>query len=1291
MFAGLAVNLGSYSGGPGILEVEIKFGYYNVDGFRSNVPYYHFARLQKYLQDNLGKSIVDDFTINGITHEESTVSAYPNIRKITVAGRADSPDIITWENKTVLQDIDIRAYDIRLSINREVKVEKPVYQLPRPTIRERSRISFILYHKDEPAGKIDMTEVMMTINNTMRQSFEVEMEMLGDDISRFERLTEVLFKILHGTNFLYTVTEKNNMQSAVATMLQKQNVLEGSIMVNGHREKLFVEARNVKRRDIVYGGIVGNPSTSYNLTFKADGIRKLLVIHTTGIWLVYPPEEFNLMVLPSNNKVITIKNVQTPYSKLLSSYNLTVLDGELVGTNLYLAFDVLSNAGNLAVQKEHYSARLRIARAYKTFSVTDFAIDTKETTSLLTPEDFFKYTTEYLHKRKQLSYPEDGLMFIPENAPYNPHSELRPMHDRVLTEVPDTCKWKEPVNITIDFAIEHRQGEIVLLSGAHGRNVPFVGDDINPVTPDMIDHTAALTLNVPSGKVVEYEFINNKFSPRIVRYNKLYPNSLEVALDNWKDINDPVTVETMEGKDLDLVFTYHNRVKKSLYDYAKGKTLLDIGSGKGGDIKKWKNANFTHIVAVEPNSDNRATFVSRRARAQMDNNIYLVPTGGEDTEAITAAVQEFIPRGKVDVVSIMLSLSFFWASSEHLEALVDTIVHNLKPGGKIIFLTIDGDVITQIMEPWNAPHFHNLKLANVTVKLFPPCSGWGRAVEFTIPNSIVNTQLEYLVHLADLTLALQSYGFRLTQRYRAEKEKLLSKDGLIYTSMYSYGVYENVSDEQLLNIGSPKNKILPTIKCPDMSSYVSEMTVFPSSPVDKTLPSPSPNSISMCANPQNVVTAQRYPQFITPGALAPTLAQASAPTNISITSPIAPIGSPVNKPTRNLINITPIGNSVNEPTEETEHNFAQVHTDILTGIPDQPPFLNRVPFQIPSEFQSQREEAERIPMDEPVPVPRPSSPRSENPVTLPPVNIPIPKIVVNSPPLQILHLGPLDTNDDTYAPIVCTWSTNMVRIATLGGGDCLIHSVLKAFYRPYQDSNSTLRRISLARAFRQGLGDLLSYPNLQALPLPKWQQSASGVLPDRQWTIWQSISDSQFPYMTLNEFIDPIELNESRVDYSLSGLKALYNSSAFLGNESYNYIAQIIKCNLYIWEGKRDDLHPHHYAFYKREAPSIFIAGNTQHYEVIGRIVDGRIQTVFTDADTDIMMALDKFYPDRYEISQNTDIVGGMAKTLRDDFTDPTTKKVVIPQTLFTSFAADDPLITLINAAVPILKSMDLI
>ena len=140
-------------------------------------------------------------------------------------------------------------------------------------------------------------------------------------------------------------------------------------------------------------------------------------------------------------------------------------------------------------------------------------------------------------------------------------------------------------------------------------------------------------------------FINNKFSPRIVRYNKLYPNSLEVALDNWKDINDPVTVETMEGKDLDLVFTYHNRVKKSLYDYAKGKTLLDIGSGKGGDIKKWKNANFTHIVAVEPNSDNRATFVSRRARAQMDNNIYLVPTGGEDTEAITAAVQEFIPRG----------------------------------------------------------------------------------------------------------------------------------------------------------------------------------------------------------------------------------------------------------------------------------------------------------------------------------------------------------------------------------------------------------------------------------------------------------------------------------------------------------------------------------------------------------------------------------------------------------------------------------------------------------------------
>ena len=73
----------------------------------------------------------------------------------------------------------------------------------------------------------------------------------------------------------------------------------------------------------------------------------------------------------------------------------------------------------------------------------------------------------------------------------------------------------------------------------------------------------------------------------------------------------------------------------------------------------------------------------------MSSRVIVVPTGGEDFVTISNAVKEFIPGGKVDAVSLMLSLSFFWQSNETLNSLVNTIISVLKPGGKIIFLTIN--------------------------------------------------------------------------------------------------------------------------------------------------------------------------------------------------------------------------------------------------------------------------------------------------------------------------------------------------------------------------------------------------------------------------------------------------------------------------------------------------------------------------------------------------------------------------------------------------------------------------
>lgn len=50
---------------------------------------------------------------------------------------------------------------------------------------------------------------------------------------------------------------------------------------------------------------------------------------------------------------------------------------------------------------------------------------------------------------------------------------------------------------------------------------------------------------------------------------------------------------------------FHNKIKITLLSLLPKTSLLDIGSGKGGDINKWYNLNFNKICAVDPILDLR--------------------------------------------------------------------------------------------------------------------------------------------------------------------------------------------------------------------------------------------------------------------------------------------------------------------------------------------------------------------------------------------------------------------------------------------------------------------------------------------------------------------------------------------------------------------------------------------------------------------------------------------------------------------------------------------------------------
>jgi hypothetical protein len=1164
------------------LELEAKFGFYTNRGFNSNVPYVHYDRLLNYLQNakDMGPEEI----------EESSVAQFENIRRVNTTLFGDSPEVIFWQRKINIRNIEIYEYDIRISINVEETLEEIPSNFKPTVIRNRTRHSF-----KNNIIKIDMTEVMMMEEDkVIRPHYEVEVEFIGksEELSNFSQQLENIFKLLRGTNIIYTNVIKRKLIDDV-------NEIIGTNKYGMIDKNVLVEARNIKRRDLVYGGIVGNnfiesknilsyprtqrmnvPGTNYAITYKADGLRKMLIIHTSGIWLVYPPYEFNLVINGTSNL--------TQITLFLQKFNGTILDGELVipkeNKNIkywYLAFDCLSLLGSSKIQFESYMRRRELVMGIgKSIQTPILTIDVKPTEEIKTPRDFFRLVRNFLDNRDKLEYNQDGIMFIPIDVIYNPFSQKYDLKQRKLTRIPDTCKWKEGNDITIDFLIKWTGPggkflELYSYDEILKENVLFRGSEINPFTSDMIDHNNELTLGKPSNIIVEYEWINlsnntkGLLRPRRIRYDKHGPNRLSVAIDNWEDIMKPITRKYITGESLEMTFNYHNRIKGNLYSNLKPNTkkdkfvginILDIGSGRGGDVSKWKsltdknNTQTTgYVVAVEPNMVNQKVLLERIDTFNMNDKITVLPTGGEDTALITQTVRNKIPGGKVDAVTLMLSMSFFWASDQHLDALINTIVNNLKPGGKIAFLTIDGDTVEQIFEPsLGGPTIKDISIGSAKLHLYPkPKLNFGRELDFILPETIVGDQLEYIVHIQDFTIRLSKYGINLHQIQRAEGERLLSEDNLLFSSMYSFGYYLHdsvtplVKDENL-NI-LPSNIILPPII--STSLKYSDIQMYQSS---------------------------------------------STPSQLSIQVPKKSV------------------------------------------IPRSPTIIKNLNV-IPNKYRIEKNQLPSLSVD----------------------YIGKGNRIIDSPAI----------NDDTYAPLKCSWYDNLVRIATIGDGSCFIHAILKSFYSPYQENNNARFRVGIASNLRRDLAILLSMENPE--------------FPGK--TFWETSGKGAFPRMVMQQIKNESLIGETRVDYSLNGLQRLFNSYNKLGDEVYKFISDTLDIDIYVLRATSEDLYPHlHTRNPGINRNGVVIIGNMFHYETVGLNTDDGIQTVFSSGDSFLESVKTIFIGDGdYDIINTTyyDPDQTFVKDFVDIFT--TNDGFEIPDIINNIFSESDPFIMTLKRLLP--------
>jgi SAM-dependent methyltransferase len=700
------------------IEVEAKFGFYYDDGgFASRVRWPQFNRLQERLENEFGFVPI---------REQSVDYSQADIRKRVIETPEGSQ--VVWQRKNRGPSVigPIYDYGVRISVN----IEQDIDALPDfepSTIRIKERKSYLF----SDSIRIDTTQVEMSYPGSERSSqtsYEVEVEILdlpGGDLSRklvqFNTALQQVFQILYDTIALYTVSERDRMIQDVQRILGQRR---GRWLDFG----MVAQARNLKLRDMVWGGLAGNlyreKDNPYSVTHKTDGLRKFLIIHETGIWLAFPPYEYSLLIrFDTGNHDWSLRG--------------TILDGEVILPDQrrpsphrdipqayywFLTFDMLADRGDKRIQFRPHSERMQ--RASKTIHKMRDADDPqnkiltihmKEFRQIKSPKQFFSLMREMMAEKALLPYEEDGFIFTPEAALYNPlrtiensiHRQLR-LDERVLTRYPDICKWKPLSKLTIDFSIAWKKDDVLELyavddvSGSSRQRslVAFEGDSLHPFEETMVDISHPTLRDLPTGTIVEFAWDpqRSRFYYYKTRSDKKLPNRLSIAIDDWQDIHRPIQESTLTGRDFVLLQRYHNRLKRDLFrQVERGSYLLDIGSGRGGDIAKWKR--FDKIVAVEPNPDHIVELRRRLKVYGMEDRVRVVQARGQDSDIIRQAVKEFT-GDNVDVVSVMLSLTFFWENEEVLRGLARTIEENLPPRGRVLFLTMDGDTVEQVFEPY---------------------------------------------------------------------------------------------------------------------------------------------------------------------------------------------------------------------------------------------------------------------------------------------------------------------------------------------------------------------------------------------------------------------------------------------------------------------------------------------------------------------------------------------------------------------------------------------------------------
>jgi len=336
------------------------------------------------------------------------------------------------------------------------------------------------------------------------------------------------------------------------------------------------------------------------------------------------------------NHLISRKMDVIPFSHI--GYG-TMVDGELVGDTFY-AFDILFMDG-VDVRSKNLRERLKLLKTLG-IPVKKFYF-----------YDIYKASGHIWDNRNNFPYDLDGLIFTPVDEPY---------YNKNI------YKWKD--RHTIDFYYENERLYVggTMKNGEYG-HVPLKESKIPP---------NVRAIGAPG--VGEYEFRDGVFTLVKERPDKEFANSVRATNQSWEAIQYPLRIEEIV-RGPGVLREFHNEVKAQLINrYTRNARVLDIGTGRGGDINKYIRAGVREVVGfdivdVEYNHPDYMKFY------KMSNPVY--------------RVRDYV-EGRFDIININFAIHYFFKDREMFESLLRNILDTLRPGGLLMATVLDGRLIHEM-------------------------------------------------------------------------------------------------------------------------------------------------------------------------------------------------------------------------------------------------------------------------------------------------------------------------------------------------------------------------------------------------------------------------------------------------------------------------------------------------------------------------------------------------------------------------------------------------------------------